>query len=68
MAFGIAFDIADSRNFGNNFAWNIIIFGVDNNSSSHADSCKKTFTILDEGHDINGSFKLIILMEALVHQ
>ena len=66
--FGIAFDVADSWNFGNDFAWNIIIFGADNNSSSHNDNRKKIFSILVEGHDINATFKLMILMEALVHQ
>ena len=64
--FGIAFDVADSWNFGDDFAWNVIIFGANNNSSSHNDNRTKIFSILGEGHDINGSFKLMILMEDLV--
>ena len=52
----IAFDGADSCNFGNNFSRNVVIFGVDNNSSSLTDNCK--FVVLSEGliYGINGSF------------
>ena len=39
---------AGSQSFDNDFARNVIIFGVDN-SSSHADNCKKILLILDEG-------------------
>ena len=46
---GIAFDTACSRNFGNEFARNIIIFGVDNSSSSHTDISKNNFWVLGEG-------------------
>ena len=37
---------------------NVIIFYVDNSSSSQADNCKNNFLILGEGstYDINGSF------------
>ena len=41
------------RSFGNMYARNVIIFGADNNSSSHADSLKNNF---------------LVLMEVLVHQ
>ena len=46
------------RSFGNIYARNVIIFGADNNSSSHADSLKKIFLILGKGNifSINGSF------------
>ena len=52
----IAFDSADSWNFGNNFARNVVIFGVDNNSSFLTDNCK--FLVLSEGltYGINGNF------------
>ena len=40
---------AGSQSFDNDFARNVIIFGVDNSSSSHADNCKKILLILDEG-------------------
>ena len=39
----------------------VIIFGADNNSSSHADSLKNNFLILGKGD-------ILLLMEALVHQ
>ena len=40
------------------FARNVIIFGVDNISSSHTDYLKNDFLTLSEGHTlgINGSF------------
>ena len=44
--YGIAFDGKDEWNFGNGFARNFVIFGVDNSSSSHSDDCKKKFLIL----------------------
>ena len=39
----ITFDSAGSWSFGNGFARNVVIFGVDNSSSSHADNCKNNF-------------------------
>ena len=56
--YGITFDNAGSWNFGNDFARNVIIFGVDNSSSSHFDNRKNKFLILGEGRTcgINGSF------------
>ena len=35
--------------FGNDFARNVVIFGVDNSSSSHTDNQKNNFLVLDEG-------------------
>ena len=54
----ITFDSARSRSFGNDFAKNVITFGVDNSSSFHADNCKDNFLILGKGptFGINGSF------------
>ena len=42
----------------NDFARNVIIFGVDNSSLSHTDNHKNSFLILGEGDTfgINGSF------------
>ena len=37
---GIAFD-GGSRSFDNDYARNVVIFGVDNSSSSHRDNWKK---------------------------
>ena len=37
--YGITFDGAAWWNFGNDFAWNDVIFVVDNSSSSHTDNC-----------------------------
>ena len=54
--YAIAFDGAGSWNFGNDFAWNIVIFGVDNSLSIHADNRTNNFS--DEGltYYINGNF------------
>ena len=54
--YGIAFDSAGSWSFGNGFARNVVIFGVDNSSSSHVNSCNN-FLMLDEGptYGINGT-------------
>ena len=55
-SWGIAFDGVDSWSFGNNFARNFVTFGVDNTSSSHANSQTNNFLVLDEGptYEING--------------
>ena len=44
--------------FDNDFAKNVIIFGVDNSSSSHSDNRRNNFFILGEGptFGINGNF------------
>ena len=54
---GIEFDGEDEWSFGNNYAGNVLIFGVDNSASSHTDSRKNNFLLLGEGtnFDINGS-------------
>ena len=56
--YGITFDSAGSWSFENDFARNVIIFGVYNISSSHSDNRKNNFLILGEGptYDIHGSF------------
>ena len=51
--YGLTFDGASSWNFGNSFARNAVIFGVNNSSLSRADNHEKNFSVL---------------MEALVHQ
>ena len=55
--YGIVFDGTGLWNFGNDFAKNVIIFGVDNSSLSHNDLRKNTFLILGEEttDDINSS-------------
>ena len=55
--YGIAFDVGGSWSFDNDFARNVVIFGVDNRSSSHAGNGKNNLLVLDEGltYDINGS-------------
>ena len=55
--YGIKFD-ADSWSFSNGIARNIIIFSVDNSSSSHVDNRKNNFLILGLGptYGINGRF------------
>ena len=54
----MVFDGKGSWSFNADFARNVIIFGVDNISSSHTDNLKNDFLILDEGDTfrINGSF------------
>ena len=56
--YGIAFDGEDLWNFGNDAPRNVIAFGVDNSSSSHADNLKNNFLILSLGptFEINESF------------
>ena len=57
----IAFDGAGPWNFGDDFAGNVIIFGVHNSLSSHTDNRRDNFLLLGEGptYGIN---------KALVHQ
>ena len=54
----ITFASAGSWSFDNDFARNIIIFGVDNSSSSYFDNRRNNFLKLGEGptYVINGSF------------
>ena len=54
----IAFDGTGEWKFGNEFARNVVIFGVDSSSSSHTDNCKNDFLVLGEGDTfgINRSF------------
>ena len=47
--YGITFDSTGSCSFDNDSVRNVIIFGVDNSSSSHADNCKNNFLILHNG-------------------
>ena len=56
--YGKTFDSAGSFSFDNDFARNVIIFGVDNSYSSHSDSRKNNFLILGKGltYGINGIF------------
>ena len=46
---GIVFDGEGSWSFGNVFARIVVIFGVDNSSSSHTDNRKNNFLALGEG-------------------
>ena len=54
----VAFDGAGSWNFGNDFARNVVIFGVDNSWSFHTDNREKNFLVLGEGptYGITGIF------------
>ena len=45
----ITFDSVASWSFHNDTASNVIIFGVDNSSSSHGDNCNNKFLVLGEG-------------------
>ena len=57
-SYGIIFDGVGSLYIGNNFAKNVVAFGVDNSSSSHADNCKNNYFVLGPGptYGINESF------------
>ena len=54
----IKFDSAGSQKFANEFASNIVMFGVSNNSSFHIDNRKNNFLVLGEvlTYGINESF------------
>ena len=54
----IAFGGKDSWSFNDEFARNVMIFGVDHSSSFHTDNLKNEFLILGERNtfSINGSF------------
>ena len=54
----IAFDGTSTWKFGDDYAKNVEIFGVDNSSSSHNNNYKNNFLVLGEGlnYGINGSF------------
>ena len=56
--YGITLDSASWCSFSNDTARNVIIFGVDNSSSSHSENRKNYVLVLDEGptFGINGSF------------
>ena len=55
--YGIAFNNAGSWNYGNDFARNVVIFGVDDPSSSRVNNCKNNILVIGEGDfGINGSF------------
>ena len=58
IGYGAAFDGTGSWNFGNDLVKNVVIFCVDNSSSSHADNCKNNLLVLGEDptNGINGSF------------
>ena len=53
----IVFDGESSWAFCNDFARNVVTFGVSNSTSSHTDKRKHNFLVLGEGStdDINGS-------------
>ena len=59
--YGIAFDKEGRWIFGNCYAENVIIFGVNNSSSSHANNRKNNLLVLDEADTL-------VLMKTLVHQ
>ena len=50
--YGAAFDGKDEGNIGNNSAWNVLIFGVDNSSSSHTANRKNDLLMLSEGDTV----------------
>ena len=56
--YGMAFDRKDSWSFNDDTARNVIIFGVDNSSSSHTGNLKNDILTLGQGDTfcINGSF------------
>ena len=57
--YGIRFDRAGSWSFDRDFARNVIIFDVDDSSSSYSDNRKNNFLILIEGptYENNGRFR-----------
>ena len=61
--YGIGFDGTRSWSFCNDFTRNVVIFGVDNSSSSHTDNGTTNFLVLTEGptDDINGIFGVVLI-------
>ena len=59
--YGKTFNSPGSWSFDNGTARNVIIYSVDNSSSSHADNRKNNFLVLDEGPTLE-------LMKDLVDQ
>ena len=59
--YGTTFDGKDECSFGNDNVRNVVIFNIDNSSSSHADNRKNNFLVLDKGDTfgINGSFGVL---------
>ena len=55
----IEFDRKDIWNYENDFARNVLIFGVDNTSSSHTDNQKNNFLVLGEGPTKDMSDRLV---------
>ena len=55
----LAFDWKGEWRFGNVYVRNVLIFGVDNSSSSHSGNHKNNFSISGEGPNlrINGRFE-----------
>ena len=47
--YGIAFNGKGDFNFGNDFARNVVILGVNISSSSHTNNHKNNFLVLDKG-------------------
>ena len=47
----MAFDGKDSWSFGNDYARNVVVFGVYNNLSFHANNQRNDFLILGERDD-----------------
>ena len=46
--YGIAYHGAGLQNFDNDFAKNVLIFGIDNSSSADTDNRKNNFLLLGE--------------------
>ena len=49
IGYGIAFDGIGSWSFDSDFARNVVIFGIDNSSSSYTDNKKNDFLVLGGG-------------------
>lgn len=47
--YGIAYHGAGLQNFDNDFAKNVLIFGIDNSSSAHTHKYKNNFMVLVKG-------------------
>ena len=59
--YGITFDSSGLWGFDNDSCRNVVIFGVDNSSSSLANNCKNNFLVLGEGptFGVNESFSSV---------
>ena len=64
--YGIASDGLGSWSFGDDFARNVMIFGVDSSLPSHSNNCKNNFLVLCEGPTDHINIALVQQRKSLI--